>query len=373
MLPCGERPTPAVPVVPLPPRPLPPPSPLLTAPSACNRAPVSAAGGEGRKRARDGWVKVGGPRAGEPCSSAWFWAFENPAESSSKPCETSGRPTPLPPLALPLSRACCRRRAPRSTSPSLIRPQPARRATRSSWWCGAARSTHQSAATAGEAEAGPGRVRCRTLLAYAASQCSTLPHPAMLNLAAPRAAPQHQVRADDCGPEEGGGGQAGGAAGQAAGAMRWRGWMQPLSPDSCTALHCIPMHETGLLQLQDAFYFYPLHLSSSVRLTRMLPAPVASYCCPQLFWQDRELTPAFDGKTLLDLNLHTGFSLHVRPMHCSAQRSRVEGLSSAPVAAAARHARCTPSQRRHSTRPLSPPLLQPLLPPPPRCRAMTCL
>ena len=25
-----------------------------------------------------------------------------------------------------------------------------------------------------------------------------------------------------------------------------------------------------------------------------------------LFWQGRELTPAFDGKTLLDLNLHTG-------------------------------------------------------------------
>ncbi|PSC70859.1 ubiquitin [Micractinium conductrix] len=28
-----------------------------------------------------------------------------------------------------------------------------------------------------------------------------------------------------------------------------------------------------------------------------------------LFWQGKELTPAFDKKTLLELNLHTGFSL----------------------------------------------------------------
>lgn len=29
----------------------------------------------------------------------------------------------------------------------------------------------------------------------------------------------------------------------------------------------------------------------------------------QLFWQGRELTPAYDKKTLLEMNLHTGFSL----------------------------------------------------------------
>ncbi|KAL4428218.1 hypothetical protein ABPG75_002307 [Micractinium tetrahymenae] len=28
-----------------------------------------------------------------------------------------------------------------------------------------------------------------------------------------------------------------------------------------------------------------------------------------LFWQDKELTEAYDSKTLLDLSLHTGFSL----------------------------------------------------------------
>jgi hypothetical protein len=30
----------------------------------------------------------------------------------------------------------------------------------------------------------------------------------------------------------------------------------------------------------------------------------------QLFWTGRELTPAYDPKTLLEMNLHTGFSLH---------------------------------------------------------------
>jgi hypothetical protein len=30
----------------------------------------------------------------------------------------------------------------------------------------------------------------------------------------------------------------------------------------------------------------------------------------QLFWTGRELTPAYDAKTLLEMNLHTGFSLH---------------------------------------------------------------
>ena len=37
----------------------------------------------------------------------------------------------------------------------------------------------------------------------------------------------------------------------------------------------------------------------------------------QLFWQDKELTPAYDARTLLEMNLHTGFSLRgydlVRP------------------------------------------------------------
>ncbi|EFN55313.1 hypothetical protein CHLNCDRAFT_134282 [Chlorella variabilis] len=28
-----------------------------------------------------------------------------------------------------------------------------------------------------------------------------------------------------------------------------------------------------------------------------------------LFWQGKELTAAYDGRTLLDMNLHTGFSL----------------------------------------------------------------
>lgn len=31
-----------------------------------------------------------------------------------------------------------------------------------------------------------------------------------------------------------------------------------------------------------------------------------------LFWQGKELTAAYDGRTLLDLSLHTGFSLTVR-------------------------------------------------------------
>lgn len=31
----------------------------------------------------------------------------------------------------------------------------------------------------------------------------------------------------------------------------------------------------------------------------------------QLFWGNKELTPAYDAKTLLDLNLHTGFSVSV--------------------------------------------------------------
>lgn len=30
----------------------------------------------------------------------------------------------------------------------------------------------------------------------------------------------------------------------------------------------------------------------------------------QLFWHHKELTPAFNDKTLLDMNLHTGFSLN---------------------------------------------------------------
>ncbi|KAL3138309.1 hypothetical protein ABBQ32_006120 [Trebouxia sp. C0010 RCD-2024] len=29
----------------------------------------------------------------------------------------------------------------------------------------------------------------------------------------------------------------------------------------------------------------------------------------QLFWHQKELTPAYDNKTLLDMHLHTGFSL----------------------------------------------------------------
>jgi hypothetical protein len=29
----------------------------------------------------------------------------------------------------------------------------------------------------------------------------------------------------------------------------------------------------------------------------------------QLFWHGKELTSTFDGRTLLDMNLHTGFSL----------------------------------------------------------------
>ncbi|GAB4818859.1 hypothetical protein N2152v2_005905 [Parachlorella kessleri] len=30
----------------------------------------------------------------------------------------------------------------------------------------------------------------------------------------------------------------------------------------------------------------------------------------QLFWQGKELTPTYDSKTLLEMNLHTGFSLN---------------------------------------------------------------
>ncbi len=38
--------------------------------------------------------------------------------------------------------------------------------------------------------------------------------------------------------------------------------------------------------------------------------------CVQLFWQNKELTAADDSKTLLELNLHTGFSLSVSNLGC---------------------------------------------------------
>lgn len=62
---------------------------------------------------------------------------------------------------------------------------------------------------------------------------------------------------------------------------------------------------------QSGHLFAPLHHLAC------MPAPAHSPAlCPpplprQLFWNNKELTAAYDSKTLLDLNLHTGFSLTV--------------------------------------------------------------
>ncbi len=42
----------------------------------------------------------------------------------------------------------------------------------------------------------------------------------------------------------------------------------------------------------------------------------------QLFWHGKELTPAYDNKTLLEMNLHTGFSLNGYDLVSSRARGR---------------------------------------------------
>lgn len=63
-------------------------------------------------------------------------------------------------------------------------------------------------------------------------------------------------------------------------------------------------------------------------------AHLCTCCRPlavQLFWGNKELTPAYDAKTLLDLNLHTGFSVSVSRRLPNEQAEQAR-LRSMPVA-----------------------------------------
>lgn len=56
----------------------------------------------------------------------------------------------------------------------------------------------------------------------------------------------------------------------------------------------------------------------------------------QLFWHGKELTPSYDARTLIDLSLHTGFSLmgydlRVAPAYWPPVRPTPEGLQVVPA------------------------------------------
>lgn len=179
----------------------------------------------GGQRARNGWVK--GAR-GQPAPPGRRWilcVISLPSDTSLAPREARPLHAAVPShrrsaaAALPPLVRC----DPSPSLPTLIL-QPARRATRSLWWCGAARSTLQKSATAGGRSWGSAGRR----QGACAGLDTALPMPwgrqtkLMNKQMSPcqwssRCPTQAEVRADNRRPEEGGSGKAGCAARQAAG------------------------------------------------------------------------------------------------------------------------------------------------------------